>query len=124
LNESNRRTKRIAQLIRDHVARYLVSQVGDKRLAQVVISDVGVSDDLSIAWLSVRTLTSQGNDVERKQCVKQLQLLAGRLRKSLSSALGLRRVPELRFAFDDGLDAHHRVEEILHEIDTEQTPKT
>ena len=123
MNEPNRRTKRIAQLIRDHVARYLVSEVGDKRLSQVVVSDVRISDDLSIAWISVRLLLSPGTDAERTKCVKQLQLLAGRLRKSLAPTLSLRRVPELRFAFDDGVDAQHRVEEILREIDTEHTQK-
>ena len=120
MNESNRRTKRIAQLIRDHVARYLVSDVDDTRLTQVVITDVRISDDLSIAWMSVRMLVSQGTEAERKRCVKQLQVLAGRLRKSLAPVLGLRRVPELRFAFDEGVDAQHRVEDILKEIDSDR----
>ena len=123
MSEPSRRTKRIAQLIRDHIARYLASEVGDKRLSQVVISEVRVSDDLSIAWVGVRLLLDRGSDVERRQCVKQLQLLAGRLRRSLAPALGLRRVPELRFAFDDGIDAQQRVEEILNEIGSESAEK-
>lgn len=123
MSESNRRTKRIAQQIRDHVASYLVTQVSDRRLSRVVVSDVKISDDLSIAWVSVRLLGASGTDAERQQCVKQLQLLGGRLRKSLGAALGLRRVPELRFVFDDGVDAQLRVEAILKEIDDERTNK-
>ncbi len=121
MSEPSRRTKRIAQLIRDHVANYLISQVGDKRLSQVVISDANVSDDLGVAWLSVRFLGTTVTDAQREQCLKQLHLLAGRLRKSLSPTLGLRRVPELRFAFDEGVDAQLRVESILREIDDERT---
>ncbi len=123
MSETNRRTMRIAQQIRDHVASYLVTQVSDRRVSRVVVSDVKISDDLSIAWVSVRLLDSPGTDAERHQSVKQLQLLAGRLRKSLGPALGLRRVPELRFAFDDGVDAQLRVEAILKEIDDERTSK-
>lgn len=124
MNEPNRRSKRIAQLIRDHVANYLVKQVDDNRLSLVVVSDVRISDDMSIAWLSVRLLGSSGTDAQRAQCVRQLQVLAGRLRKSLAPTLALRRVPELRFAFDDGVDAQMRVEAILKEIDDDQTKKT
>jgi len=119
LNEPSRRTKRIAQLIRDHVANYLVTEVDDKRLSQVVVSDVHISDDLSIAWLSVRLLNASASDAERSQSVRQLQRLAGRLRKVLAPALGLRRVPELRFAFDAGVDAQLRVEAILKELNDE-----
>jgi ribosome-binding factor A len=106
------------------VANYLVKQVDDNRLSLVVVSDVRISDDMSIAWLSVRLLGSSGTDAQRAQCVRQLQVLAGRLRKSLAPTLALRRVPELRFAFDDGVDAQMRVEAILKEIDDDQTKKT
>jgi ribosome-binding factor A len=116
LKESRRRNKRIAQLIRDHVAMYIVTEVGDKRLAQVIVSDVRVSNDLSVAWIGIRLLLSQASDIERQQCIRQLQLLAGRLRYSLAPTLGLRRVPELRFAFDDAPDAQRRIEELLEEI--------
>lgn len=123
MSEPNRRAKRVAQLIRDHVASYLVAEVGDPRLTQAVISEVRVSDDLSIAWIGVRLLLDQGHDAERLQCVKQLQLMSGRLRRSLAPALRLRRVPELRFAFDDGVNAQRRVEEILMEIDSQPAAK-
>ncbi len=121
LKEPGRRTKRIAQLIRDHVATYLATEVGDRRLAQVIVSDVRVSNDLSVAWIGIRLLFSQASDIERRQCIKQLQLLAGRLRRSLAPTLGLRRVPELRFAFDDALDAQRRIEELLEEIDSKSS---
>jgi ribosome-binding factor A len=116
MSEPSRRAKRIAPVIRDHIAAYLVSQVGDKRLAHLVVTEVRVSDDLSMAWVSVRLLLGRGSDLERSQCIKQLQLLAGKLRRSMAPALALRRIPELRFAFDEGYDAQLRVEEILKEI--------
>ncbi len=124
MSEPSRRPKRVAQAIRDYVANFLVSQVRDDRLRHVVVTDVRVSDDLSMAWIGVRLLMGKGSDVERRQCVKQLQLLAGRLRRSLAPVLGLRRIPELRFEFDEGLDAQQRVEEILQEIGSQPASKT
>lgn len=118
MSEPGRRAKRIAQMIRDHVGAFLISQVGDPRLTQVVVTEVRVSDDLSLAWVRVRLLLGRGDDGPRRQCINQLQLISGRLRRSMAPALGLRRVPELRFAFDEGYDAQQRVEEILREIGT------
>lgn len=124
MSEPSRRALRIAQTIRDLVASYLVSEVGDKRLEHIVVTEVRVSDDLSIAWLSVRRLLDQGSELERRRCIKQLQFLAGRLRRALAPALGLRRVPELRFAFDERIDAQQRVEEILKDIGAKPATKS
>jgi len=124
VSEPSRRAKRVAQTIRDHVARYIVTQVGDARLVQVVVTDVRVSDDLGVAHIGVRLLVSHNRDGEHRQCIKQLQLLAGRLRRSLAPVLGLRRVPELRFSFDEGYDEVQRVEQILKEIHSEPEEKS
>jgi ribosome-binding factor A len=46
---------------------------------------------------------------------------AGRLRSAGAPALRLKRVPELRFAYDEGLDAARRVEELLREVDDDRS---
>ena len=42
-----------------------------------------------------------------------------RLRRSLAPKLRMKRVPELRFTYDTGLDHSRRVDEILREIAAE-----
>lgn len=121
MNESNRRARRVAQAVRDCVARFLVAQAADTRLASLIITEVRMSDDLSVAHLAFRYLEGTPGEIEQRQTLKQLQLLGGRLRRQLGPQLGLRRVPELRFAFDAGLDARHRVEQLLEEIRTESS---
>lgn len=117
--EAGRRAQRVAQLIRDVAAKFLVTQTDDARLTRVVITDVRVSDDLSIVHLSFRLMTGQPSPEDQEQTLKQLQVISGRLRKVLGPQLQLRRVPELRFVIDKGYDAQQRVEQILAEIRAE-----
>jgi ribosome-binding factor A len=116
VNEPGRRAKRVGQIVRDHVGRFLVTQVADPRLSRVVITDVQMSGDLSIAHLSIRLLGGTSKGDEPRLTLTQLQLISGRLRRSLGPKLQLRRVPELRFSFDSGYEAEERVEQILTEI--------
>lgn len=117
--EASRRAQRVAQLIRDVAAKFLITQTNDARLSRVVITDAKVSDDLSIVHLSFRLMTGQPSPEDQEQTLKQLQVISGRLRKVLGPQLQLRRVPELRFVIDKGYDAQQRVEQILAEIRSE-----
>ena len=49
------------------------------------------------------------------------------MRHVLATRVTLRRVPEVHFQYDEGLAAHQRVEELLHEIheaDAARVPDT
>ena len=116
MTEPSRRAKRVAEAVRDHVARYLVTGAADSRLSQVVITDARISDDLSIVHLSFRVMTGPLSGEDEHTTLQQLQRITGRLRKTLAPELRLRRVPEIRFVFDKGYDAQRRVEELLEEI--------
>jgi ribosome-binding factor A len=111
-----RRGKRVAELIRAHLAELLRREVDDPRLAALVITTVEVTDDLMSARIGVRLLVGDEDEKSRKAALKSLAHGAGRLRRLIAPRLELRRSPELRFHYDTGHDASRRVEEILHEI--------
>lgn len=93
----------------------LVSALGglsDPRLAEVVISRIELTEDLSFARIYVRA--AYGGD--EKALLQGLDAAGGRLRAQVSRELQLRRAPELRFMYDRGVDHAERVEEILREI--------
>jgi len=117
--EPSRRSKRVAEIVRDHVARFLVTQASDARLSQVVITDARISDDLSVVHLAFRMLNGSLSGEEENKTLHQLQRITGRLRNMIGPELQLRRVPEIRFAVDRGYDAQQRVEQILAEIRSE-----
>jgi ribosome-binding factor A len=56
----------------------------------------------------------------RKSVLTRLKRAVPRLRRALGPSLKLRRVPDLRFIYDDGQDAHDRVGELLREIEIER----
>jgi ribosome-binding factor A len=111
-----RRGKRVAELIRAHLAELMRREVDDPRLAALVITTVDVTDDLMSARIGVRLLVGDEDAKSRTSALKSLARGAGRLRRLVAPRLELRRAPELRFHYDTGHDAVRRVEEILDDI--------
>jgi len=107
------RIERIAEQLREEVSQILATDIADPGVGLVTVSRVKVSPDLSLArvyW------TLFGDAAEKKRTTKALQRAAPFVRHVLATRLTLRRVPEVAFHYDEGLAAHQRVEEILHEI--------
>jgi ribosome-binding factor A len=75
------------------------------------VSDVEVTRDLDWATVWVTALLPQ----QSKEVVKALNELAVEFRRSLSRSMRLRRVPELRFKYDDSVDKGERIEQLLRE---------
>jgi ribosome-binding factor A len=125
ISTDGRRGKRVAELIRAHLADLMRREVDDPRLAAVVVTTVEVTDDLMSARIGVRLLVGDEDPKKRAQVLKGLASGSARLRRLIAPKLELRRSPELRFHYDAGHDASRRVEEILHEIKREEssTPK-
>lgn len=119
MTTDGRRGKRVAELLRAHLAELLRREVDDPRLAAVVLTSVEVTDDLMSARIGVRLLVGDEDPKVRAVVMKSLSKGAGRLRRLIAPRLELRRSPELRFHYDAGHDASRRVEELLHEIKTE-----
>ena len=119
MTTDGRRGKRVAELLRAHLAELLRREVDDPRLAAVVLTSVEVTDDLMSARIGVRLLVGDEDPKIRSAVMKGLSKGAGRLRRLIAPRLELRRSPELRFHYDAGHDASRRVEELLHEIHEE-----
>jgi ribosome-binding factor A len=93
----------------------LRGSVRDPAAHDVVISEVRMTDDLSIARVYVRVL--EEIDPERQQgVVAALERASGFLRREIGHRLELRHVPALEFYWDDVVDSALRIESILAEI--------
>jgi ribosome-binding factor A len=117
--EPGLRARRVAEAIRAYVTRALAREVSDRRLEGVIVTQVEVPDDLGFARVWVRRLDDPGVS-ERGALIATLERAAGRLRRGLGPAVGLKRTPALRFEYDAGPDAMRRVEELLQEIEREK----
>jgi ribosome-binding factor A len=120
MSEDPRRTSRVAGLIQARLGEIFSQELGDPELLAAVITNVEISRDLSIAHVRVRRLGVGEPPGGREAFLRRLRRAATRLRRALGPRLGLRRVPELRFAYDTGPDRQARVDELLAEISREK----
>lgn len=118
--EPSHRALRVAHSVKRVATDFFARDVSDPVLAGVVVTDVEVTADLGIATIKTRLLVG-GDDSERRRLVmKSLGRAASRLRRNIGQTLRLKRVPELRFVYDVGVDASRRVEALLADIAREK----
>ena len=105
------RSDRVAVQLRKEIALLVHQAVRDHALPSVSVSDVEVTKDLDLAKVFVTTLMSD----ESGMAVKALNEMAVEIRRELSRTLKMRRVPEIRFHYDDSVDKGERIEQLLRE---------
>ncbi len=108
-NKSFSRTDRISAQLRKELATLVHAAVREHALPSVSVSDVEVTRDLDTATVYVTTLVAD----EGKIATKALNEMAKQFRHELSRTLSIRRVPELRFRYDDSMDKGERIESLL-----------
>jgi ribosome-binding factor A len=117
-----KRSIRVAERIREEIARALRRDLRDPRIAEVIVTRVEVPDDLQLARVMIRLVSGGADPNARTKALQGLRAASRRLRRQLGEGLGLRRVPELEFMFDEGQDAVDRIEAVLEEIRNDADP--
>ena len=120
---SSVRKHRIAGAIRKHLSAELSREVGDPRLFSLAISEVEVTPDLSLAKIKVRLMFGGEDPAARSEAMRALSKVAPGLRSSLAPVLRMRRVPELRFHYDETADINAEIEGVLRDIEREDEEK-
>jgi len=115
--KKNRRVKMVAATLQREVSLIILEEVKDPACSGVTIIAVKVSKDFSHAVLSVRARSNE-LDVTEKALVG-LNRASPYIRRELSSRIGLRKVPALRFVEDRGLVESVRVSELLRGLGLE-----
>lgn len=109
--KSFKRSDRVSAELRREVALLVHAAVRDHALPSVSVSDVEVTKDLDLATIYVTALLGDS----AKEAVSALNELAKEFRRELSRSMKMRRVPELRFRYDDSVDTGERIESLLRE---------
>jgi ribosome-binding factor A len=116
----NRRADRVAEVIREEVARFLNEGAKDPRIVGfVTVTGVDVTPDLRHAKVYVSVM---GGEAERASTFAGLSSLAPHLRSRVGRALRLRFAPELEFRHDPSIERAARIETLLAKIKSGEAP--
>lgn len=105
------RSDRISAELRRLVGTMVHEVVRDNALPSVSVSDVEASRELDVATVYVTALLAE----QGPPAVKLLNGMAKDFRRELSRTMKIRRVPELRFKYDDSVDKGERIEQLLRD---------
>ena len=111
------RPERVGDQIRVEITAMLSRQVHDPGIGFLTITRVEVSADLQHANVYY---TALGDEKARRESARALQRAAPFLRRQVAGRLRLRRAPELQFFYDESIERHDRIEQILREIQEER----
>ena len=107
------RPQRVADQIREELARLLVRGVKDPGIGFVTITWVKMSADLQVARVYY---TALGDAKAQRESARALGRATPFLRREIAAILRLRRAPELTFQYDESVARGERIEQLLQEI--------
>jgi ribosome-binding factor A len=107
------RASRLNEQLKREISAILARRVRDPRVGHVLVTEARVSGDLWVARVFFRVLDA---DRDPSEVQEGLETAAPFIRKELGKILRIRRIPELRFQYDDTLDSAARIEEVLRQV--------
>ena len=108
-----RRSNRIAHLIQKVVGEHLISSEVDERIYGASITEVKMSSDLKTATLYNQIPSTWKGD--KAEFMRIFSRSAKPMRQHLARMAELKRVPALRFVYDETLDNAERIYSIMTE---------
>ncbi|MFH2124368.1 MAG: 30S ribosome-binding factor RbfA [Pseudomonadota bacterium] len=112
-----KRSVRVAEVIRNELSMLLVTKVCDPKLAEVGISRVDLADDLKYARIF---FTVPGDKKQQVSAQEGLQRAKGFMRSHLAKVINMRYTPELQFVYDQQIEKVVAMEKLLQEIANER----
>lgn len=112
------RTDRLGRQIHQVLAVAMAQESREEALRQVMLTDVEVTRDLSLARVYYYVGDADGLPaVERA-----LGRARGFLRRRVGEQIRARQTPELRFVYDESVERGRRIEEILDDLRDDDDP--
>jgi ribosome-binding factor A len=112
MNKESFRDKRVGEQIRKELSQSLFRDVKDPRVKTVTITSVKVTKDFSIAKVYYRFF----DDCNVEDVQKGLESSSGFLQGLLKKSLRIKKIPILKFFYDEIPDKADKIEELLKEI--------
>lgn len=112
---SNIKTERISDALIEQISYIIATEVKNKDINFVTITDVKVSSDLSYAKVYFTVLDESKIDLT----TKALKEASGFIRHELRDRVDIRQIPELEFVYDESIKNAQKIEDIIDKIHEE-----
>lgn len=109
------RTQRLGEQIKRDLALLIQRELKDPRVGMVTVNFVGLSKDLSYADVNITVLVADDSDEKIIESLTILNEASTFLRMELGRVLKIRKVPHLRFHYDDSLKRGARINALIHQ---------
>lgn len=107
--------ERIEKIMEREIGSILLTEVKDERLRYVIVTKVRVTNDLSIATVYYTVI---GNENQKISTSENLEDAKGYIRSTLGKRIKIRKVPELKFKYDESLEYGAKIDSILKGLNT------
>ncbi len=108
----NIKIERISDMLVEQISYVLATEVKDKDIHFVTVTDCKVASDLSYAKVYVTVL----DESKKKETLKALNNAKGFIRSKLFDRVDIRHIPELEFVYDESIAYGQNIEKIIEEI--------
>ena len=95
------RMKRVEALMLQSIPTIITQKINDERIGFISFTSAEISRDLSVAKVYYSQI---GTDEQKAETFKGLCSSAGAIKGYLSKILQLKRIPNIRFFYDDSLE--------------------
>ena len=106
---------RLNNMFVQEISKIIHTEIKDKDVSFVTITDVRITNDLSFAKVY---FTSFDND--RIKVLNALNKARGYIRTSLCDRVKIRKMPEIQFVYDESIEYGKKIEDIIERINNEK----
>jgi ribosome-binding factor A len=103
---------RIAARIQERAAYCLQFELKDPRASFVTITRVELTNDLSLAKVFYSVM---GDEADRSKAGHMLEHARGFVQRQVARVLHMRRMPSLRFEYDDSIETAAHIDQVIRE---------
>ena len=103
-------------MLQKEISQILMTEIKDKDLQFVTITNVELTSDLSYAKIYFQTLNE-----DKERITKELNEASGFIRAILKKRkLDIRIMPELKFVYDESIEYSNNIENIIERINNNE----
>lgn len=106
---------RLNNMFVEEISKIIHTEIKDRDVNFVTITDARITNDLSFAKVYFTTL-----DNDRDKVLKSLNKASGFIRSLLCDRVNIRKMPEIQFVYDESIEYGKKIEDIIERINNEK----